>query len=66
MASFSIWHILILLIISVVFIVPIANILGRAGWSRWISILWLIPFVNVVMLWVFAYAPWPALPTKSL
>jgi len=60
----SIWHIIILLMVVVFLLYPIGRILGRAGWSPWLCILWLIPFVNIIMLWVFAFAPWPALNEK--
>jgi hypothetical protein len=45
----------------IIFGVPIMKILNKAGYSRaWIFIL-LVPFVNLVMLWVFAFARWPNL-----
>lgn len=41
--------------------IPIMKILNKAGYSRaWILIL-IVPLVNLVMLWVFAFARWPAL-----
>jgi hypothetical protein len=65
MGGFGIWHIVILAILVVVFILPISKILQRAGWNGWLSLLWLIPGVNIVMLWVFAFGSWPAIPEKS-
>ena len=41
--------------------IPVANILHRAGRSRWWMILAFIPFVNLLGLWVFAFARWPKL-----
>lgn len=35
--------------------------LRKAGFSAWWALLGLVPVVNVVMLWVFAFAEWPAL-----
>jgi hypothetical protein len=64
MGALSFGHIIILLLIAVILIVPISKILQRAGWNSWLSLLWLIPIVNIAMLWVFAYGPWPALPAK--
>jgi hypothetical protein len=40
--------------------IPVANVLHRAGRSRWWTILAFIPFMNVIGLWVFAFARWPA------
>jgi hypothetical protein len=65
MGGLSIYHILILLIVVAVYLAPIAKILGRAGWNRWLVILWIIPLVNIVMLWVFAYGEWPAMKERS-
>jgi hypothetical protein len=39
--------------------VPVANILHRAGRSRWWIILAFVPFVNLIGLWVFAFTRWP-------
>jgi uncharacterized membrane protein YhaH (DUF805 family) len=39
----------------------LARILHKAGYSAWWGLLGLLPTVNIVMLWVFAYAQWPAL-----
>lgn len=39
------------------------KILQKAGLSVWWCIPSLIPFLNVVLIWVFAWAEWPALAT---
>jgi len=39
--------------------VPVANILHRAGRSRWWTILVFIPLLNLIGLWVFAFTRWP-------
>ncbi|GAA4336662.1 hypothetical protein GCM10023144_31320 [Pigmentiphaga soli] len=39
--------------------VPGYRILERTGHSGWWIILALIPAVNIVALWVFAYKKWP-------
>ena len=38
------------------------RIIGRAGFSPWWALISLVPLVGVVMLWVFAFIDWPALP----
>jgi hypothetical protein len=40
---------------------PIARIRSRAGFSPWFSLIILLPIVNVIAPWFFAYAKWPAL-----
>lgn len=34
-------------------------ILHKAGYSGWWAATFYIPILNVIMLWVFAYADWP-------
>lgn len=55
----SIWHWLVLLIFVVAVIIPLARVLSRTGHSGWWSVLYLLPLVNVIALWIFAYKKWP-------
>jgi hypothetical protein len=65
MGGMSWIHWVLLLTILIVLIYPIARILKRIGWNQWLAILWLIPLLNIVMLWVVAFAPWPALQDEQ-
>src|SRR3954471_17150236 len=58
-SSLSLWHVLILLIGCLIFIVPYVKIIKKAGYSGWWAIVGFIPLVNLIMLWVFALARWP-------
>jgi len=58
MGTLSVWHWLIVLIWFVGIGVPIARILGRLGFSRWWVIIAFVPLLNLVGLWVLAYAGW--------
>ncbi|MET0272617.1 MAG: hypothetical protein ABW360_06470 [Phenylobacterium sp.] len=58
MDSFSIWHWVIVLCAIALLGIPVVRILRRAGFSGWLALLWFVPLVNVVALWVFAFAPW--------
>jgi hypothetical protein len=60
MGSLSIWHWLIVAFYIALLIVPIAKILGKAGFSGWWSLLAILPIVNIICLWVFAFIRWPA------
>jgi len=40
--------------------IPAAHVLYRTGNSRWWSLLILIPIVNFIGFWIFAFARWPA------
>jgi hypothetical protein len=55
-------ELMVVLIILAIIILPvwfISKILSKAGFSGWLSILWLIPLLNIIALWVFAFVPWP-------
>jgi hypothetical protein len=47
------------LLLIIIVAVPVANILHRAGRSRWWTILAFVPLVNLIGLWVFAFTRWP-------
>lgn len=53
-----------LIVILIVVIFPIAKILSRIGWNPWLGLLWLVPVVNIVMLWVLAFGDWPMRPEE--
>ncbi|HEY0584859.1 MAG TPA: hypothetical protein VGD52_01895 [Pseudoduganella sp.] len=59
MGSFSIWHWMIVCIWLFVLVFPMWRIATKAGFSGAWSLLMLVPLVNVVMMWVFAFAKWP-------
>jgi hypothetical protein len=41
-------------------------VLKKAGFSRWWACLLLLPVVNLVAIWVFAFIRWPALSAKGV
>jgi len=57
--SFSIWHVIILLVLTAVFIIPYVKIVKKAGYSGWWVLTMFVPLLNFIMLWVFAFARWP-------
>jgi uncharacterized membrane protein YhaH (DUF805 family) len=68
METFSIWHVVILILplgILALFFWMMVRILHKAGYSGWWSLLMIIPLVNIVMVWVFAFANWPALKARA-
>jgi hypothetical protein len=63
MGTFSIWHWLVIILLAL----PVwffAKAVKKAGYSAWWALLGFVPIVNLVMLWVFAYAKWPSLPER--
>jgi hypothetical protein len=57
------WHWVMAIVMPLLMIilvgVPVANILHRAGRSRWWTTLVFIPLLNLIGLWVFAFTRWP-------
>jgi hypothetical protein len=45
---------------AVILSVPVARIFRRVGVNPWLSILAIVPFVNLFGLWLFAFSPWPS------
>jgi len=60
MGSLSIYQWLIIIFFIVILSFPIARILSRIGFSKWWTIVYFIPFVNIVGIWILAYSRWPA------
>lgn len=54
-----------MLIYIAVMVVPFWKIWSRTGHSGWISLLMLIPLVNLIMLYVLAFKDWPAMPKRQ-
>jgi uncharacterized membrane protein YhaH (DUF805 family) len=62
MGSLSFVHWFITLgVMLVVYVIPAVMILRKAGYSGWWCLLGFVPIVNIVMIWVFAFADWPNL-----
>ncbi len=63
MHSFGLWHVaafVALVLVVWAFVAIFGRILNRAGYSRWWLLTAVVPLVNLIMLWVFAFAVWPA------
>jgi len=60
MYSFFVGIIILLAVLTIwAFVVVFGRVVSRAGYSRWWLVLMVLPVVNVIMLWVFAFADWP-------
>ena len=51
-------HILSALLLLIV-AYPVCRLLRKMGHSAWLAVFFLIPFINVVMLYILAKATWP-------
>ena len=61
MGGIGIWQLIIvcpILIAIAVFI--FGPVVKKAGFSRWWSLLLIVPLINLIMVWVFAFMEWPA------
>lgn len=48
-----------------VIVVPFWKLWDRTGHSGWLSLLMVIPLVNIVALYVLAFKEWPAVPRSD-
>lgn len=49
-----------LLVLNIIVAIPCWKIVSRAGFNPWLSLLYIIPLVNIVALWMLAMKDWPA------
>lgn len=50
---------LIILVVTLAMFYPYIRILRRTGHSGWWVLVMFVPLVNMIMIWVFAFAKWP-------
>jgi hypothetical protein len=48
------------LIVTIIAVVPIWQICKRVGYSPWLSLLMLIPLVNLIFIYYLAFSQWPS------
>lgn len=64
MTSMAWWggtHWLMMLLGSGLVVWPFWRIFAKAGFSGWFSLLMLVPMINLIALYVLAFADWPNL-----
>lgn len=49
-----------------VLLIPYWFIWKKAGFSPWLCLLMVVPLANLAMLYVLAFADWPALPRNAM
>ena len=65
MPLFTIIQLSIIAAFVILTAIPLTRILDRAGFSGWWCVLIYIPILNLVGLWMFAFAEWPAFDHRS-
>jgi uncharacterized membrane protein len=48
------------IVVAVIAVVPFWRICTRVGYSPWLSLLILIPLVNIVFFYYLAFSEWPS------
>lgn len=64
MPNLGLSELLILLFISGIFVVPFWQIFSKAGFPGALSLLMLVPVLNVLTLFYLAFAAWPSLRNR--
>ena len=65
MPMFTIIQLSVITAFVILTAIPLTRILNRTGFSGWWCILMYIPILNLVGLWMFAFADWPAFDRRS-
>ena len=60
-SSFSIWHLVLLAVLAIVIVVPYWRITEKAGYPGWLSLLILIPGINLIYVYFLGFSNWPSL-----
>ena len=55
----AVWQALLIASIAIAAVIPVVKILHRLGYSGWWAVLAPISPLNIIGLWVPAYARWP-------
>ncbi len=63
MAVFSPLHVIVIIVVLCLNLVYIPAV-RRAGFSGWWVLLSIVPVAGLVLLWMFAFARWPAQPER--
>lgn len=50
---------LVMLVMAVIVILPFWFIFSKAGYSKWLSLLMVVPLVNIALLYFLAFSKWP-------
>jgi len=56
---------IMMLVAAAVIVVPFYKLWGRTGHNPWISLLMLLPLINLILLYVLAFKEWPHTDNKG-
>lgn len=52
-------ELLVLIVVIVLIVLPYVKIFQKAGHSGWLAICMLLPILNIIILFWFAFSKWP-------
>jgi hypothetical protein len=50
---------LIVGVIGIINLIALAQVIGKAGYSRWWVLITFVPIANILALWKFGFTEWP-------
>jgi hypothetical protein len=59
MGMFTVFSAIITIVIFTFLVILNIQITDKAGYPAWWAVLGMIPVVNIILIWVFAFSEWP-------
>ena len=53
------WELMLIFIIGLLVILPFWKIFSKAGYPGWLSLTQVVPVINIMVLFFFAFSEWP-------
>ena len=53
---------IVMVLIALIVIIPFMTIFSKAGYSKWLGLLMVVPVVNIIALYFLAFSNWSNLP----
>jgi hypothetical protein len=66
LAAFIGIYLFVIVIAIAVIIIPFWFILKKAGFSPWLSLINIVPFGTLILLYVLAFAEWKVIPAPQM
>lgn len=57
---------LMMLVMAALVILPFWFIFSKAGYSKWLSLLMVVPIINVILLYFLAFTKWPSTGNRNM
>ncbi len=60
------FYLVFLVVIMAIIIIPFWFILKKAGFSSWLSLINMVPFGTLILLYILAFAEWKVVPAPQV